>query len=404
MAMIKNTPSLLAHGNVKLRKKLLEIAEKLLWEIKGDRVIEENIRVEGGKMWIKGHPVDLDFENIYVVGFGKASGEMAQALEKKIGEIKNGVVNTNHGVKVERVKLNICPHPLPDESTVAHSEEILKIVEEAGENDLIIFLISGGGSALFEIPRDGITIAEEREIVGELLAMGEDVEKINETRILLSKVKGGKLLQYAKPASCISLIISDVISRPKYVASGPTWGDYERCENFVIADNQYGKRKVKKIAEELGIRAEISPTILRGEPSEIAPRLVEELKKGEEMVIWGGETTVNVGNAHGMGGRNQELALRIAERISGENMAFLCIGTDGIDGPTDAAGGIVDGETMRRINRYDEEMKEHNSYGILKNLGDAIITGHTGANIADICLGIKSFDYVHHVAPLIRSF
>ncbi len=392
MAMIKNTPTLLAHGDVSIREKLIEVAEKLLWEIRGDRIIEENVRIAGVKMWIKGHPVDLDFENIYIVGFGKASGEMAQALEGMIGEIKKGVVNTNHSVNTERIKLNICPHPLPDESTVAYSGEILKIVKEAGENALIIFLVSGGGSALFEIPHDGITIEEEREIVEKLLAMGEDIEKINETRILLSKVKGGKLLQYVKPASCISLIISDVISHPKYVASGPTWGDYERCENFMIADNQYGKEKAKKIAEGMGIRAEISPTILRGEPSEIASRLVEELKKGEEMVIWGGETTVNVANARGIGGRNQELALRIAERISGENMAFLCIGTDGIDGPTDAAGGIVDGETMRRIKRYDEEMKEHNSYGILKNLGDAIITGHTGANIADICLGIKSLD------------
>ncbi len=391
--MINNTATLMTHGNKALRKPLVKLANRLLGEICADNIIRKNIKYDGKNLWVGEERVTLDYENVYVIGFGKAAGEMARAMEEMLGErMAGGYVNTNHRVKLKKIKLNLCSHPLPDENTVKNSKKILELVEKAGERDLIIFLISGGASSLFEIPRDGITLEEGRENVKNMLESGADILEINRERIKLSGVKGGRLLRYVKPASCISLLISDVVNSPEFVGSGPTYGEYEKCKNFVIADNEYGKIKAMKIAMEMGYNAKISSRVLMGEPRDIARILVGEMER-EKITIWGGETTVNVSNSTGKGGRNQELALYLAREIRGRNMAFLCLGTDGIDGNGPAAGGIVDGETMQRIEtkgiNIEKELRNHNSYGVLKSLGDAILTGATGTNIADICIGIE---------------
>ncbi len=395
--MIKNRENLLSHGDISLRKNLIGIVESLLEEIRADKIVKEKTEYNGKILKIGEFSMNLNFKNIYVVGFGKCSGEMALALENIIGDrISGGIINTNHEVNLKRIKVNIASHPLPDEKTVKYSKEILEFLKNVNREDLVIILVSGGASSLFEVPKKNVSLEEERRIVDEMMKSGRNIEEINRERISLSSVKGGKLLNYIQ-SRCVSLILSDVISSPEFVGSGPTYNEKRNkfCKNIVIGDNSYARKKAREIAEKLGFNGRISDTILHGEPWKIASKIFREMERREEkIIIWGGETSVNVLNSSGIGGRNQELSLYLGKRIAGKNMAFSCFGTDGIDGPTDSAGGIVDGYTMERMiamgMNIDERLKNHDSYTALKILGDLIITGNTGTNLADICIGIKN--------------
>ncbi len=395
--MIENRSELISHGIVGLRRKIINILSSLLEEIRGDKIVRNKVKSDGKNLKIENISMDLNFENLYVIGFGKSSGELALALEDILGDrISGGIINTNHEVKLKRIKVNIASHPLPDEKTVIYSREILDFLKNSGKRDLVIVLVSGGASSLFEVPKKGISLDKERKIVENMMKSGVNIEDINRMRISLSSVKGGKLLNYIYPSQCLSLILSDVIGDAKFVGSGPTFFQekYKICENIVIGDNNYAKEKAREIAEKMGFNTKISNTNLRGEPRDISENIFKEFKRSnEKIMIWGGETTVNIQKSSGIGGRNQELSLYLGKRISGKNMAFSCIGTDGIDGPTDAAGGIADGYTMDRLQslkiNLDEKLKEHDSYNVLKVLGDLIITGDTGSNLADICIGIK---------------
>ncbi len=365
----------------------------MLEEIRGDRIIERKLRVEGNRLKIENISFNLNFRRIFVIGFGKASGEMALGLEKVLGDrISGGIINTDHPVNLKKIKVNICSHPLPDDLTVKKSMEIVNFLSHMRKTDLVIVLVSGGASALFEIPAKGVTIKDIRETVGNMLSRGYDIKKINDVRIKLSAVKGGRLLRYIYPAEHITLVLSDVIGNPKYVGSGPTYSEDNRY--VVIGDNQEARDTAKKVADNLGFDAKNSTIILHGEPKNMAKDIYQELKESKENVlIWGGETTVDVENSNGIGGRNQELALYLAKFIDGKDICFSCMGTDGIDGPTDVAGGMVDGMTLRRLKNeaisINKILLNHDSYTALKKLGDLIITGPTGTNVADICIGVK---------------
>ena len=391
--MIKNRESLLSHGIKDARKYCIKILEHLLEEIRGDVIVRRNVSISDDMLQISNFSIKINFRHIFVVGFGKASGEMADGLEKILGDrIAGGIINTDHPVNLRKIKVNICSHPLPDTSTVKKSMEIIDFLTHAGEEDLVIVLVSGGASSLFEIPAEGVTIDKIRKVTEDMLRGGYDIEKINKIRIKLSAVKGGKLLKYIYPAEHITLVLSDVIGNPKYVGSGPTYSKDDRY--IVIGDNDMAMKIAKKIVNTMGLNAKVSDLILHGEPKNIADKIYRELKESKEKVlIWGGETTVNVGNSRCVGGRNQELALYLAKFIKEKDICFACVGTDGIDGPTDAAGGIVDGLTIKRLKEkgisIDEALKNHNSYVSFKKLGDLIITGPTGTNVADICIGIK---------------
>lgn len=391
--MIKNSNNLASHGIRSLRESCIEILECMLEEIRGDRIIERKLRVEGNRLKIENISFNLNFRRIFVIGFGKASGEMALGLEKVLGDrISGGIINTDHPVNLKKIKVNICSHPLPDDLTVKKSMEIVNFLSHMRKTDLVIVLVSGGASALFEIPAKGVTIKDIRETVGNMLSRGYDIKKINDVRIKLSAVKGGRLLRYIYPAEHITLVLSDVIGNPKYVGSGPTYSEDNRY--VVIGDNQEARDTAKKVADNLGFDAKNSTIILHGEPKNMAKDIYQELKESKENVlIWGGETTVDVENSNGIGGRNQELALYLAKFIDGKDICFSCMGTDGIDGPTDVAGGMVDGMTLRRLKNeaisINKILLNHDSYTALKKLGDLIITGPTGTNVADICIGVK---------------
>ncbi len=380
--------SLTSHGNILIRNTLIPMVDSLLRETRADKILKEKIKIEDNILKIKGNDIQLNFERIFVVGFGKASVPMARALEEIMGgRINGGIISSPYKGSLKRIKVMVASHPFPDERTLEASEEIVELVKMAEEDDLVIVLVSGGASSLFEIPVDGMSIGEEARMVRERMLKGYDIITLNKLRIKLSKVKGGKFVDYIRPAKCISLILSDVIGPPEFVGSGPTYG--KGCMNILIADNRYALKKAQKLARERGFTARISPTILSGEPKTMARKIIESFQG--HMTIWGGETTVRVEKG-GIGGRNQELSLYLADKLN-RNEGFICIDTDGIDGPTNAAGGVVDDRTIIRARNLGIDiksiLKEHNSYIALKKLEDLIITGYTGTNVADVCIGLR---------------
>ncbi len=391
--MIKNFKNLISHGLQDLRVPCLKIVDEFLYEIRADTILGKSLRVDESNLYVRNTPIKLS-DKIYVVGFGKASAEMAAVLEELLGDrIIEGIINTNHPVKLRRIKVNVCSHPLPDEDTVAKSKEIVKLLKHADSNSLLIFLVSGGASSLFEIPGENTTIREIKEVTLKMLEEGRDITEINKVRMEMSAVKGGKLLKHVKTPQRITLVLSDVIGDDRYVGSGPTFQENDPYY-FVLANNDYARRMAASIAQRMGLDTRISENALHGEPKSVAEKIYDEFEKSHiPVLVWGGETSVNVKNSEGFGGRNQELSLYLAKLISGKNMCFVCIGTDGIDGPTDAAGGVVDSLTIQRLadRRVDINavLNNHDSYHALQILGDLVITGFTGTNLADICIGLN---------------
>ncbi|MFC1541149.1 glycerate kinase [Candidatus Latescibacterota bacterium] len=387
------------------------------------------------------------FKNIYVVGGGKASARMGQALEEILGDrITGGWINTKdeHAVPLKHITVHECSHPVPDSRGVEGTEKIIDILSKADESTLVICLLSGGGSALMPAPAEGITIEEKQEVTKLLLSAGADIGELNAIRKHLSSLKGGGMARFAAPAALHVLILSDVIGdRLDTIASGPAVSDsstfsdcFDICtkygvtdllppgvlerfkrgvngeipetakpgdefltltENTLIGNNVMSVNAARTTAESMGFNTIVLSTFFRGEASELgtffASIASEILMTGNPVktpvcIIGGGETTVTV-RGKGMGGRNQEMALSAAFGISGlRDVVFLSGGTDGTDGPTDAAGGIVDGNTInigkeQELN-YNEFMGNNDSYHYLKATGDLLITGPTGTNVMDI--------------------
>ncbi len=414
--MIKNKKELMLHGYKDIRRALLDIADRALEEIRADKILRNFVKFKGDTLVIKDKDFNIDSKTIYVVGFGKAVIPMAKEIENILRQrLKGGIINSPYPAKLNKIKVNRASHPYPDERTLKASKQILKFINSLENNAILLILISGGASSLFEIPEDGLSIEEEREIIKDVMLGGADIFELNSLRMALSKVKGGKFLKYIYPRRCISIIISDVIGPPQFVGSGPTYPQgydmkilerygikvkkekeripSEICQNMVIADNEYAKSIAYNIARAKGYPARISKNKLWGEPKDMAKIIANEMKDFKGIMIWGGETSVRV-KGNGIGGRNQELTLHLAKEIEDEDIGFICLGTDGIDGNSPAAGGLVDGMSLKRIkeNRIDleKELENNNSYFVLSKLKDAVITGHTGTNLADICIGFHN--------------
>ena len=389
-------------------------------------------------------------QRAFVVGFGKAACPMAKAVEEQLLDlIHAGVVITKYGhcgkYEFKKIKVFEAGHPLPDKNGMRGTEEIINLLKNADEKNLVVCLISGGGSALLVAPHEGISLDEKQQITEMLLMAGADINELNAVRKHISAVKGGRLAEIAFPARMISLILSDVIGDSiDVIASGPTAPDKStfidaqrvldkyklfdripesvRCvigdgikgripetpkegnplfsgvENIIIGSNRIALTAAKKKAEEIGFGAEIISSELQGEAREIGKWLAEKAKDIRESVkqggqtsrciISGGETTVTV-KGKGLGGRNMELALAFAMEIEGiDGIKFLSAGTDGTDGPTDATGAIVDGktiETARAAGLVPEVYLNNNdSYNFFKKIDGLLITGPTGTNVMDI--------------------
>lgn len=386
-------------------------------------------------------PPSATFEHIFAVGAGKAAGPMAQAIEQILGKrLTGGIVNVKHGhaVPLRRIEQNESGHPIPDDSGVRGAQRIAAMARGATERDLVISLISGGASALMPLPAPPITLAEKQATTNLLLACGATIHEINAVRKHISAIKGGQLAALASPARVISLILSDVIGdNLDVIGSGPTspdastfaaarsifdkygnWNKVPRtirqrledgcrgeipetpkslsnAENHIIGSNRLALDAAAVKARELGFKPLILSSSIEGETREIAgmhAAIAREIRqsghpvKPPACIISGGETTVTI-RGRGMGGRNQEFALAAAGGLAGlKDVLIFSAGTDGTDGPTDAAGAQADGQTLQRGPEALRRLANNDSYHFFEPLKDLIITGPTGTNVMDIHL------------------
>ncbi len=435
------------------RRLLLDILNTVLNSVNPVNLIKDNIKITNNNLIIQDVTLNLSkFKRILVVGAGKAVGGMAFGLESILNnKISDGLIIVPRGSKVpplKYIKVIEASHPIPDANSVHGARKILELLRFLNEDDLVIALISGGGSALMSLPVEGITLEDKSKIIKSLMLRGANIKELNTVRKHLSQVKGGQLARHAYPATILSLIISDVVGNPiDVIASGPTAPDpttfndainilkhynlwesmpehikdylikgvkgeipetpkpddpvFKRVHNIIIADNSFACKVAVKELEKAGINAVYLSSSIEGEARYVGAvigDIVKGIAKGETTlnrpigIIIGGETTVTV-KGSGIGGRNQELCLSAALRIRGlKNIVIASIGTDGIDGVTDAAGAIVDGDTVDRgIAKGLDPIKyleNNDSYTFFKALNDLIITGPTGTNVNDILISI----------------
>lgn len=432
----------------KPRTDAVSIFEAGLRAVDPENAVRAHLSLRDGTLVVNGKSYVLrEYENIYVIGMGKAAAPMARAVEDILGErVTAGIINVKHGhtVALEKVKINEAAHPVPDEAGHSGAREIVSLLRGTGERDLIIFLISGGGSALLPHAARGLTLEDKQSLTGRLLECGASIHEINALRKHVSSVKGGRLARLAYPSTLISLILSDVIGDDlDSIASGPTvpdrstFGDcvriiekyglrgkipaavvgyidrgarggeeetpkpgdpaFERTQNVVVGSSIAAAIAAKERACSLGYNPIILSTFIDGEtvPAAMLHAAVarEIISSGNPVsapacVITGGETTVTI-RGKGTGGRNQEFALAAAIGMEGlENVLVLSGGTDGTDGPTDAAGAIADGDTVERARRMGLDARSYldnnDSYTFFKALGDLLITGPTNTNVMDL--------------------
>lgn len=373
----------------------------------------------------------LNSGEIYVVAAGKAAWQMAKAAADIMGEqIEAGVVLTKYDHVMGDIPKMTCyeaGHPVPDENSFLGTQAALDLVEDLSAEDTVLFLLSGGGSALFEKPL--IPGEELADITKQLLACGADIVEINTIRKRLSAVKGGKFAKMCAPAQVYSIVLSDILGDPlDMIASGPAYPDSATSENALAIVDKYGlKLKEGTLAllhEETPKALDNVETVITGsvknlckaaadacralgyEPIFLTDQLACEAREAGAFLaaiakshqdsekslafIAGGETVVHL-TGKGLGGRNQELALAAAEGIAGlRDTAVFSVGSDGTDGPTDAAGGYVDGETKGLLAKEGMDiyqvLQQNDAYHALEKVGGLIVTGATGTNVNDVAV------------------
>jgi len=416
------------------------------------QAVRRHILVDGDTLIVGGEPHPLPASRrVRVVGMGKASAAMAGPLEEALGDrIDSGilVVKYGHARPLTRIRVREAGHPVPDEAGVQGTKELVRLLEGAEAGDLVLCLISGGGSALSPAPAEGITLEEKQEITQILLSSGATIHELNTVRKHLSRVKGGRLARLAHPAVVLSLILSDVVGDDlDTIASGPTVpdrGTFQDClgimkrkgilnvtppavlslleagargeipetpkagdpvfkdvRNLIVGNNEMALRAAGKKARELGYEPLFPSGFQEGEAREVARALVSLARNFRReggpashplCIITGGETTVTV-RGKGKGGRNQEFALAAALEMAGlEGIVVLSGGTDGTDGPTDAAGAVADGRSVERgrLAGMDAQayLDANDSYHFFDPLGDLLMTGPTFTNVMDLRLAL----------------
>ncbi|WP_457571885.1 glycerate kinase type-2 family protein [Desulfovulcanus sp.] len=436
----------------RLRQHAEHILTAALEAVQPQAAISAALCYRGSHLKIGIHSYDLNiYKKIVAIGAGKAGAAMAMTLENLLEERLDGglvVVKDGHTLPLKKIRLLEAAHPVPDERSLKAGREILAFVDRYRSKDtLFFFLLSGGASSLLIAPASGITLEDKQKVTGLLLASGANIQEINAIRKHLSRIKGGGLARLLNPATTISLIISDVVGdRLDVIGSGPTaedsssWADcyaiftryklwdrlpesvrqkilqglrgvipdtpfpgeecFKHISHHIIASNRQALLAAAKAASSLGYAPLILSSSIEGETKDIARMHAsiakEILESGHPVVppccvISGGETTVSLGESCGLGGRNQEFALAAALELEGlKNVLILSAGTDGTDGPTDAAGAVVIGSTLAHARKLDLDarkfLQEHNAYNFFKRTRELIITGPTLTNVMDIHL------------------
>jgi glycerate 2-kinase len=411
--------------------------------------VSRHFKVAGEVLDIHGRSYLLKrYRKIFVIGAGKGSAQMLRALEDLLGNcFYDGIIIVKYGYSVPARKIAVVEagHPIPDETGLRATEQLIGLLRQTTSEDLVLCLISGGGSALLTSPAETVSFHEKQEMTETLLRCGAPIHEINTIRKHISKVKGGRLAGLAYPSALISLILSDVVGDSvSTIASGPTAPDlstFSECQlivdkydlrnkiarsiatliekgrrreiaetpkagnpifdsvlNVIVGNNRLALLAAKKQAEILGYTVTILEDFAEGEAVNIAvahaalAKRLYALKDSSRpaCIISGGEATVTL-RGNGLGGRNQEFALAASIEIDGLNsLVALSGGTDGTDGPTDAAGGIVDGGTVRRGQDQGLDAREYltrnDSYHFLRTTGDLLVTGPTFTNVMDLRL------------------
>jgi glycerate-2-kinase len=439
--LFKNQAELIANGQTpslrKKRRDVLTILDAAVRSVDPYNAVSSKIiknRICHGSTLIR---ID-DFQKVFLVGFGKASVGMAQAVCDKIHVAKGVIITNDLSVKVNHPDIVTIygGHPIPDENSIEGTKAIEKLIADCTYDDLVIVVISGGGSALLCHPR--VSLDDMQKTTMLLLRSGATIAEINTVRKHLSYVKGGNLFRRST-CHVVSFIISDVIDDPlESIASGPTCGDdstyqdasiilrkyhlwdaitgsvrdvitdgmnslipetpshnddmFKNISNIIVANNLLACKAAFDKATELGYRPMILSTSVGGEASYVGNDLLERsrilFQKGQiTLCIAGGETTVNV-CGDGVGGRNQEMVLSVVENLATTEQVFVSFATDGLDGVSPSAGAIADGLTFERSKNCDmgpsKYLFEHDSYSFFSRLNDVLLTGPTGTNVMDI--------------------
>ncbi len=433
--MFRNEGELLSEGNAKQRADALSILEAGIAAVDPYRSIMDFVKVRDGRLTVADERYDLSkVERVIVLGAGKAAVPMVRAVVDLLGERAEGHANALEEARVGRVEVSRATHPIPGEEGVRGSRRIMALARSATERDLVLCLISGGGSALMPLPEEGLTLQDKMSMTELLLKCGATIQELNCVRKHISAIKGGKLARAATPAPLASLILSDVIGDPlDSIASGPTapdttsYGDargilkryavwdrapeavrrhldaakyetpkpgdpiFAKVRNVLIGNNKKSQRAMVVRAMELGYATfEVGPYVL-GDSREAAPRLLGQARAlaGDDRpaaVVAGGETTVVV-RGKGRGGRNQEMAL-VSLGLLQEGELFAAAGTDGIDGKSPAAGSLADAVVAARARSKGLDaapfLADNDSTAFFEAAGGLLLTGPTGTNVADI--------------------
>ena len=436
-----------------LKKIATQVFLRAVSAVDPSKRLREIITVERDTLRVKTdeHSEDLfhlkAFKNIFLIGTGKASASMAQTVEGLLADrISSGVITTKlgHRLPLKWTELIEAGHPIPDRNGLEGAHRIQSLLKDSGPEDLVLIVLSGGGSALLPLPVEGITLEEKQEVTQLLLDCGAAIKEINTVRKHISQVKGGWLARWAYPSTVLTFILSDVVGDPlDVIGSGPTVPDpstfqdaweilrkynlirevapsiqkhlqlgregrvqetpkpgesaFERVHNILMGSNILALRAAQQEASSYGFHTLILSSSIVGETREVArfhaAIAKEVVTSGNPIskpacIISGGETTVTI-RGRGRGGRNQELALAGALEIQGlETVVLLSGGTDGTDGPTDAAGAVADHTTVKRglaMGLHPKaHLEENDAYPFFEKLGDLLITGPTQTNVMDV--------------------
>ncbi|MBB6093741.1 hydroxypyruvate reductase [Povalibacter uvarum] len=416
---------------------------------RGDKVLRTSTHVRGDAFVYEGEggsleiPLPAGSGRVIVAGAGKAAASLASGLQYALGDrIGEGkvIVKHGHGAPLERIAVLEASHPVPDESSVAATQSLLRLIDGTKEQDVVFFLLTGGASSLLCLPVEGLSLADKAAATTLLLNSGADIHEMNTVRKHLSAVKGGRLRLRSRAKAFCTLTISDVIGDdPAVIGSGPTVADrssaldalsivarYELESRMpmsviehlrtdatsgaaqwpfpqdvyrIVASNRASLDACVRSAGARQLDVSVLPDPMVGDTATAARAFAEKLKELAKLsrarphiVITGGETTLKV-KGSGKGGRNQEFALHAAFAVDGvRNVTLLAAGTDGTDGPTDVAGAFADGSTVARARaaglEIDAYLRRNDAYPLLDALGDLFKTGPTGTNVMDLAIGI----------------
>ena len=448
MSYIKNRDQLLSHGNIQLRRAALDIIDHALIQADPYKATRKLVRIDGNRLTVGDICFDLDKnQRIFLLGAGKATFPIAKALEDLLGNrITDGVIICKYGQdgRLNHSQMNLASHPIPDEAGLAAARDALALARETRAGDIIFGCITGGSSALMPYPVPGISLDEKKKVNQLLLTCGANIIEINAVRKHLSQIKGGRLARALHPrAHLINLTVSDVIGDPLDYITDPTVPDTSTFEdarrtltkynlwdrvpssvarflksagpqhetpkeidlahyqknNFIIVAGDAACVAAEEKARELGFRAMILSTMFEGESLELGRNfaaIAKEIKLNQRplaipaAVIGGGETTVKIReNPAGLGGPNQEFSLAAALGIEVVGpVVVVGFDSDGTDGPTEVAGGIVDEQTLYRARQKGIDvfgsLIRHDVTPVFKELEDTIETGATGTNVNDL--------------------